>query len=195
MAILSSITLFRQFQTSQVKSIIGGTHLDNPVDVQHVSLSHIHKGDVLLSSFIGKTVIAFFGYTHCPDICPITLMDLAEMYQAWGEPTDVQIIMVTVDNKRDTPAIMQQYVENFHPSFLGFSGSATQTIAATKSFFVGFAQQEDSLFLHTDSVFLIDKEGKMRSLYAQDKLEHLAVDIEKHLATDAQTEITYSYKP
>ena len=194
MAITSSFIIFRQLQTPQItaggsntsnnasQEDTGGTHLNNPVDVQHITLSHLNKGDdsghIALSAFEGKTVLAFFGYTHCPDICPITLMDLAELYQGLGEPEDLQIMMVTVDAQRDTPEVMQAYVENFHPSFLGFSGSTTQIIEATKSFFVGFAEQENKLMLHTDSVFLIDTEGKMRSLYAQDKLEHLSADIQ-----------------
>ncbi len=192
MAVLSSLTLFRQLQTSQAKSVdsntqevTGGTHLNNPVDVQHVTLSHINKGDssgnLSLNTFTGKTLLTFFGYTHCPDICPITLMDLAELHQSLGEPKDLQIIMITVDAKRDTPEIMQTYVENFHPSFLGLSGSSAQIVEAAKSFFVGFAEQENKLMLHTDSVFLIDTEGKMRSLYAQDKLEHLAADLQNIL--------------
>ena len=194
MAGISSSILIRQIQTSHSatsankasqEEVIGGTHLDNPVDVQHVTLSHISKGDasgnLSLSAFAGKTLVTFFGYTHCPDICPITLMDLAELHQSLGESEDLQIIMVTVDAQRDTPEIMQAYVENFHPSFLGFSGSNAQIIEATKSFFVGFAEQENTLMLHTDSVFLIDAEGKMRSLYAQDKLEHLASDLESIL--------------
>lgn len=180
MAIIASITLFQRLQ-STVKETTGGIVLDNPVDVQNIVLRNIDKGEIPLGTFANKTVISFFGYTHCPDICPITLMDLADIYQEWGEPEDVQIMMVTVDAKRDTPEIMQQYVENFHPSFLGFSGSDSQIIEATKSFFVGFAEQVNGLVLHTDSVFVIDKQGKLRSLYGQDELELLAEDY-KHLS-------------
>lgn len=187
MATISSISLYRQLKSNQKNDqttsnqTTGAIQLDNPVNVQNIVLTHTSKGDTALKAFAGKTIIAFFGYTNCPDICPITLMDLAEIYQEWGEPADVQIMMITVDAKRDTPEIMQQYVENFHPSFLGFSGDDSQIIEATRSFFVGFAKQTDGLMLHTDSVFVVDKEGQIRSLYGQDKLEHLAADF-KHLS-------------
>ena len=185
MAIISSFILFRQLQsnsqtTTGESETVGAIQLDNPVNVQDVTVHHVLEGDVSLNSFAGKTVIAFFGYTNCPDICPITLMDLAEIYQGWGEPENVQIMMITVDAKRDTPEIMQRYVENFHRSFLGFSGDDSQIVNATKSFFVGFAEQTNGLLLHTDSVFVIDEQGMLTSLYGQDKLELLSSDL-KHL--------------
>jgi len=181
MAAIANYSLFRQLKSSYATQTNGGILLDNPVNIQDIVLNHIDKGDIALSTFEGKTLISFFGYTNCPDICPITLMDLSEIYQGWGEPEDVQIMMVTVDANRDTAEIMQHYVENFHPSFLGFSGSDSQIVNATKSFFVGFAEQTDSLVLHTDSVFVIDKQGQLISLYGQDELELLAADLD-HLS-------------
>ncbi len=183
MATISSFMLFRNLQTRQSTAVVGAgvIQLDNPVNVQDIVLTHINKGETALQAFRGKTIIAFFGYTNCPDICPITLLDLAEIYQEWGEPEDVQIIMITIDAERDTPEVMQTYVENFHPSFLGFSGTDSQIINATKQFFVGFAKQPSGLMLHTDSIFVIDKEGLLQRLYAQDKIEQLATDF-KHLS-------------
>jgi len=184
MAAIASFTLINQLRnasTNDLNESSGAIVLDNPVNVQDIVLSHISKGETALDTFADKTVFAFFGYTNCPDICPITLMDLSEIYQAWGEPEDVQIVMVTVDTKRDTPEVMQRYVENFHPSFLGFGGSASQIVNATKNFFVGFAEQANGLMLHTDSVFVIDKQGQLTRLYGQDELELLAADY-KHLS-------------
>jgi len=80
-----------------------------------------HNGQVrTLADFKGKVVALFFGYTHCPDVCPTTLSDFAAALKQLGpEAERVQVIFVTVDPQRDTPELLKQFVPAFNPSFLG----------------------------------------------------------------------------
>ncbi len=78
-----------------------------------------------LADFRGKVVVVFFGFTHCPDVCPTTLAELARAVKKLGPDGDrVQVLLVTVDPERDTPEILKQYVTAFDPRFLGLTGDA-----------------------------------------------------------------------
>ncbi len=88
-----------------------------------------------LSDFRGKAVALFFGYTHCPDICPSTLADMAQVMGMLGKDADkVQVLFVTLDPERDTRELLAQYLPAFYPTFLGLSGDAQATDAAAKAF-------------------------------------------------------------
>ncbi|MEP6944107.1 MAG: SCO family protein, partial [Betaproteobacteria bacterium] len=78
-----------------------------------------------LQDFRGKVVVLFFGYTQCPDACPTTLSELAAVMQTLGaDAARVQVLFVTVDPERDTPALLAQYVPAFNPAFVGLRGDA-----------------------------------------------------------------------
>src|SRR5436309_1738954 len=91
-----------------------------------------HTGKLrTLADFKGKAVVVFFGYTQCPDVCPTTLSDLAAATRQLGEAANrVQVLFVTVDPERDTPALLRSYVPAFNPTFLGLYGDAAATAAA-----------------------------------------------------------------
>lgn len=96
-----------------------------------------HNGQVrTLADFKGKLVLVFFGFTQCPDVCPTTLMQMAEVMQALGPDADkkLQVLFVSVDPDRDTPEILAQYVPSFHPSFLGLVGNQEETDKLVKDF-------------------------------------------------------------
>jgi len=161
-----------------------GTALQKPFKPDGIVLEHTSLGQLdLIENFDSqdKTLILFFGFTNCPDVCPTTLAQLARIYVSMDEPADVQIVMVTVDPNHDTTEITQQYASGFHPNFLGFSGSQSQIARAAKNVFVGFRELPEvaGQFIHTDSVVVIDKEGQMRLVYTGDKLEHLPEDLKK----------------
>ena len=105
-----------------------------------------HNGKVRTpAEFRGKAVALFFGYTHCPDMCPTTLADLAQAMRLLGnDAARVQVLFVTVDPERDTPEMMAQYVPAFHPSFLGLHGDEQATAQAAKAFYVGYQKQPAS---------------------------------------------------
>ena len=126
-----------------------------------------HNGKTrMLADFRGKAVVLFFGYTHCPDVCPTTLADLAQAMRLLGSDAGrVQVLFVTVDPERDTPEMMAQYVPAFHPSFLGLHGDEQATAQAAKAFYVGYQKQPASYGYNVDhslGTFLVDPQGRVR---------------------------------
>ena len=120
-----------------------------------------------LADFRGKVVTVFFGFTHCPDVCPTTLAEMAQVVKALGPAGNgVQVLFVTVDPERDTQQVLAQYVPAFHPSFLGLYGDAEATARAAKSFKVYFRKQpaKDGHYSvdHSAGTYLFDREGRLR---------------------------------
>jgi len=88
-----------------------------------------------LADYRGKVVAVFFGFTQCPDVCPTTLSDLAQVRKRLGSDGErLQVIFITVDPERDSQTILQRYVPSFDPSFVALYGSAEQTAATAKEF-------------------------------------------------------------
>ncbi len=128
-----------------------------------------HNGKVrTLADFKGKAVVMFFGYTHCPDVCPTTLSDLAQALTLLGNDADkVQVLFVTVDPARDTQELLAKYVPAFNPSFLGLSGDEAATAKVAKDFRI-FYQKHKSKdgqrydVDHTAGTYVFDQSGKLR---------------------------------
>jgi protein SCO1/2 len=135
-----------------------------------------------LSDFRGKVVVLFFGYTHCPEVCPTTLADLAQVMRMLGTDAEkVQVLLVTLDPERDTPELLAKYVSSFNPSFLGLYGDAQATAQAAKVFSVNYekhAEKNGYTLDHSDGTFLIGKSGRivLMSPYGQ-RPELLVQDI------------------
>jgi protein SCO1/2 len=124
-----------------------------------------------LADFKGKVVTVFFGFTHCPDVCPTTLGEMAlVMKELGGDAGRVQVLFVTVDPGRDTPAVLKQYVPAFHPSFLGMTGSAEDIARTAKEFKIFFQRQNlpggAYTMDHSAGAYILDGQGRLR-LYAQ----------------------------
>ncbi|MFZ1546412.1 MAG: SCO family protein [Candidatus Nitrotoga sp.] len=117
-----------------------------------------------LSDFKDKVIVVFFGYTHCPEICPTTLADLAQVMRLLDKDAKkVQVLFVTLDPERDTPKLLAEYVPFFHPSFLGLYGDAQATAQAAKIFGVHYEKhvEKGSYTLdHSDGTYLIGTNGK-----------------------------------
>src|SRR5512135_1489621 len=95
-----------------------------------------------LQDFRGKVVALFFGYTHCPDVCPTTLADMAQVMGLLGQDADkLQVLFVTLDPARDTQGMLRGYMPAFHPAFMGLAGDAAATEQAVKAF--GIAYQKN----------------------------------------------------
>lgn len=95
-----------------------------------------------LADFRDKVVVLFFGYTQCPDVCPTTLADMAQVMRLLDKDAErVQVIFVTLDPERDTPELLAQYPAAFHPSFIGLYGDAAATAAAAEAFGVVYRRQ------------------------------------------------------
>ena len=121
-----------------------------------------------LADFRGKVVVMFFGFTHCPDVCPTTLAELASAMKKIGAESDrVQVLLVTVDPERDTPAILGPYVTAFDPRFLGLRGSAEETARVAKEFKVIYQKvagnkPENYTMDHSAGSYVFDGQGRIR---------------------------------
>lgn len=131
---------------------------------------HDHNGRaVTLETFRGKLVVLFFGYTHCPDVCPTTLSDMAEAFKLMpdGASDKVQVLFVSVDPERDTPEVLKAYVPYFHPTFLGLHGSPTQVAQAAKDFRIVYRRHVEPgasgyLVDHSAGSYVLDGHGRLR---------------------------------
>lgn len=140
-----------------------------------------------LSQERGHAVAMFFGYTHCPDECPLTLAHLASARAALGSARDdVRIIFITVDPRRDTPQRMKTYLSTFDRSFVGVTGTESQLIPVYKAYHVWYQPLPktqkglEELEAHTATITLIDRSGHLKG-YADwaDPVTALANDLRK----------------
>ena len=121
-----------------------------------------------LADFKGKVIVVFFGYTQCPDVCPATMAELAQIKKAMGKDGErVQGLFVSVDPERDTPEILKAYMASFDSSFVALRGTVDQTKAAAKEFKVFYGKvpgkTEGSYTVdHTAGSFIFDPAGKVR---------------------------------
>ena len=127
---------------------------------------------VQLRDFEGQVVLLYFGYTTCPDVCPATLADIAEAFDLIGKKSDqVQLLWITVDPERDSPAKMEDYVLHFHPDFTGLvprSPEETLEVATQYGIYyekVDYGSETGYLMDHTATITLVDKDGYVRVVY------------------------------
>jgi len=129
------------------------------------------SGPVRLADLKGKVSVIFFGYAHCPDVCPATL---ARMGKALGllddsERAKVKVVFISIDPKRDTPETLAKYVHFFHPDIIGLSGKRKNLQTAAKSFFVGRQKNKPNAagnytISHSTFIFLLRPDGKIGEL-------------------------------
>ncbi len=117
--------------------------------------------------FRGKYMLVYFGYTFCPDVCPTTLNEVADALDRLGPKADrLQAIFITVDPKRDTPAVMQQYLAAFGPRLIGLTGTADQIAQVAKEYRVYYAEHRtgpgpnDYSMDHSSILYLMGPDGK-----------------------------------
>lgn len=144
-----------------------------------------------LADYKGRAVVMFFGYTHCPDVCPTTMAELNQVMQKLG-PDDakrVQVIFVTVDPQRDTPELMGQYAPAFNPAFVGLRPADDAALKAlTKSFRVVVNKVEGSTptnytIDHTAGIYVFDPNGQLRLFMRPDEpVDAMAKDLKTLLS-------------
>ena len=152
------------------RSSFSGTVIEAMPQAPDLTLEGSDGGQHKLSDWNGKVRLVFFAYTHCPDTCPLTLAALARQYEALGEPADLQIIMITVDPRRDTPARLKEYLARFHRSFVGLTGTPEQIARVSSAFYAGYGSGLGKVVQHSDEVRVLDKAGRLRAVYNQEKL-------------------------
>ena len=121
-----------------------------------------------LKEFQGKVVVLFFGYTQCPDVCPTTLTELAQVKKLLGADADkLQGVFVTVDPERDTPSVLKAYMANFDPGFIALRGTPEQVAATAKDFKVFYKKTEGKTptsysMDHSAASYVYDTQGRLR---------------------------------
>jgi protein SCO1/2 len=128
-----------------------------------------HNGQLRrLSDFAGKVVVMFFGYTQCPDVCPATMIELAQVKKLLGADGDrLQALLVTLDPERDTPDLLKAYMVNFDPMFLALRPTPEQLPALAKDFKIYYkkvaGKSADSYTMdHSAGSYIFDTKGQLR---------------------------------
>ena len=163
-----------------------GTIIQSPDKAPQLDNMFFHTGEPAeLWHFDGEVVVVYFGYTHCPDVCPTTLSAVARAKDQLGADADeVQTLMVSVDPERDTPEAMQDYMAHFDPDSLGVHGDETATRQAAMLYGIHVNRNEGTAASgytidHTASLIGIDTDGFVRIIWPTDVTpDALAADLE-----------------
>ncbi|QOG22861.1 MULTISPECIES: SCO family protein [Bradyrhizobium] len=138
-------------------------------------------------SLKGKPTLIFFGYTHCPDVCPTSLFEMSEVLRAMGKDADkVNAVFISVDPERDTPATMKDYLSSFDPHLEGLSGDPAETAKVITSYRV-YAKKVptkdgDYTMDHTALIYLMDRDGRFVSPFNLKRTpEEAAADLKRYL--------------
>ncbi|WFU73164.1 MULTISPECIES: SCO family protein [unclassified Bradyrhizobium] len=138
-------------------------------------------------SLKGKPTLIFFGYTHCPDVCPTSLFEISEVLRAMGKDADkVNAVFISVDPERDTPATMKDYLSSFDPHLEGLSGDPAETAKVITSYRV-YAKKVptkdgDYTMDHTALIYLMDRDGRFVSPFNLKRTpEEAAADLKRYL--------------
>ena len=154
--------------SSAPKASFQGVDLTGAAYARGFSLPDQNGRTRTLEDFKGKVVVVFFGFTQCPDVCPTTLAELAQVKKALGADGDkVQGVFITVDPERDKPELLKAYLESFDPGFVALRGSPEQLKDVAKEFKIYYAKvpgkTPDSYTMdHTAASFLFDPQGRVR---------------------------------
>ena len=129
---------------------------------------------VSLEDFKGKVVLLFFGFTVCPDTCPLTLSKLQQVMAQLGQQKQVQQLFITVDPKRDNPDQLKSFLGTFNLNIIGLTGTEEEILHVAELYGSAYMKnptinsETSYLMIHTGYVYLIDQQGQVREIYPQD---------------------------
>ncbi len=170
-----------------------GVVIDPPAPAADFTLTDQYGQPFRLGEQQGKAVLIYFGYTHCPDVCPITLSDFKQVkarLQRQGLDARVVFVFITADPQRDSPAVLREYLNNFDPTFVGLSGRPADLQKVYQAY--GIQVEIDSgasaagyLVSHTSRILLIDPLGRWRINYPFGmEADKIAADLAHLLRTE-----------
>ena len=168
-----------------------GSLIDPPVQAADFNLTDQNGQPFRLSDQRGKVVLVFFGYTHCPDVCPVTLSEFRQIKGELGDQAkNVKFVFVTVDPERDTPQVLRTHLANFDPTFVGLTGSQADLEPVWKSYGVYQAEVDsgsaaDYLVDHTARIYAIDPQGNWRLTYVFGTEPKAVLDDVTHLLQES----------
>ncbi|EIJ41757.1 uncharacterized protein SCO1/SenC/PrrC, involved in biogenesis of respiratory and photosynthetic systems [Beggiatoa alba B18LD] len=160
--------------SQRTSTTIEGLHYPDAPMLTEFKLTNQLNQPFTLDSFKGKWTLIFFGYTHCPDICPLALSVLKSVKLSLtnlSESTDTQFVFISVDGERDTPVLLKQYLNYFDPEFIGATGNASEVLALTRQLGIVYfrgSQQADGSYLvdHSSSILLINPKAQFVGTFA-----------------------------
>jgi len=183
-AAIVGLQLLEQEEPHEFASVV----LAEPNTLPDIHLVTGNGEHFALSEASSDLVLVYFGYTHCPDVCPLTLFDLRAALEQLPENRrdDVAVVMVTVDPERDTPEVMERYVGHFDQSFLGLSGSPDEVHHVLESWGVhverGEVSEEGWYFMsHPAGVYVLDSQQRLRLVIPPELEPALIADDLLHL--------------
>jgi len=138
-------------------------------------------------ALLGRPSLVFFGYTHCPDVCPATMYDISQIMQALGPDADrARAVFITVDPERDTQPVLKDYMSSFDPHITGLTGDLDAITTVAKEYRVYFrkvaTEGDDYGMDHTAITYLMDKEGRFVAPFSLKRTtEEAAADLRRHL--------------
>jgi protein SCO1/2 len=139
-----------------------------PVTAMGWTLTDHRGATVTPADWIGRPVMVFFGFTFCPDVCPTTLIDISDWLETLGPDADrVDVVLISVDPERDTPAVLADYLSNFDPRIVGLTGPLPEVQKAAAGFratFEKLPRDGDYTMNHTAGVFLFRADGTFASI-------------------------------
>lgn len=155
------------------------------------NLTNDNGKPVTAADFRGKYVVMYFGYTHCPDVCPLTLVHLHLVMQKLGaDAGKVQILFVSVDPARDTPQVLHQYVSAFDPRIVGLTGTPVQIASMAKNYRAAFNRDATQAgggyqVSHSSGIYIFDRTGHARLLgTSADTVDAITHDLKLLIESD-----------
>ena len=184
-AVLGGLLLYRN--EAQATAILHGTSLDPAKVVGALPLTRDDGAQANVGGPAPQVRLVFFGFTRCPDVCPLTLGLLAKTYNALSaeQQKAVLVQLVSVDPQHDQPAVLRTYLNNFSAQFRGFTGTPEKAKAAADAFYILSTRAADGSILHGDQVAVLDRQGRFRRVYSGDSLRNgeLSADLPQMVKT------------
>ena len=178
-SIIQAHSTSQQSQNLEIYQDIGGSFTLLSSNNQYVSLE----------DFQGKVVLMFFGFTACPDTCPLTLSKLKQVMARLDQKKPVQQLFITVDPKRDNPEQLKSFLSTFNLNIIGLTGTEDEILYVAELYGSAYMKnptinsETSYLMIHTGYVYLIDQQGQVRAIYPQDTEEiQMIEDISQLLA-------------
>lgn len=143
-----------------------GAVIDPPAPTAEIDLTDQNGQSFASSSLRGKVVLLYFGYTNCPDECPLTMAHLKLVVDALGgQSQNVEVVMVTTDPARDNPQVLKDWLGKFNPSFIGLTGAPDQLVKTWKDYGVTVESGGET---HSYFIYVIDQQGNLRETFLPD---------------------------
>jgi protein SCO1/2 len=167
-AAVAGFWLARELDSS-APQLASGTWLGIPRSVSDFQLTDSDGHPFSAQNLQGKPSLVFFGFTHCPDVCPTTLVKLAQVKKTTAQLAGVQVLFITVDPQRDTPQKVGAYAHGFDPSFIGLTGDQANIDKVTKAFAVAAVRVDlpggDYTMDHSAAVFLVNSQAQIVGIF------------------------------